>query len=715
MFRWLFIVGAFALAVFLGGVFYFSHREADIWKEAAGQEDGRGMPSVFNGFVERWNRAVERGLRRELASGVKREALLAVSRGEGDARRLAEQKLSVERIRRRLELKDHIRTRPLEEIPSGLEWRTGMDEPETGDPRAVKGGRVRLWINTPFPGTLRAFGPGSQNFFNYSAIDNVWIPLVGLHPETGRPIPGLADRWALSPDGRTVFYHLDPEASYSDGRPVRAQDFLLNICLRTSDAARDPFWTALFRSTYDQITVYGDSVIALTMPSRGPLLPYMACADFHPAHPGFYHDFNASFLERYQWKAAPNTGGYVVVPGKIRHGERITLARVKDWWARDRKYYRYSCNADQVEHVFVSLENKAVEMFRRGDLDIMNVRKPEIWEGRLEVPEVHRGYIEKYSVEAGYACPPYGLYLNCSDRLLRNPDLRKGFSHAVNMGMVIDSLFRGSMRRLGSYMEGYGELTLPLKAPEYSKKKAMEHFARAGFRKMGEDGVLLNERGERLCVELTFADSSRMIANVCSILRQEALKCGVDLKLDPLTYGVCSRKVFEKRYQAVLWAWPLKTPFPRLYETFSSELAYDGRGNPIGGTNNIFAVADEELDSAVDAERRAPDYLALKNALHRAQQRIRELFIWIPGWREPYTHVACWRWIRWPESPTRFCSPGVYNPLESHLYWVDEKLKKETLDARSRGIPFEETHHVIRLESKASHRNKDQSSGPFLN
>ena len=32
---------------------------------------------------------------------------------------------------------------------------------------------------------------------------------------------------------------------------------------------------------------------------------------------------------------------------------------------------------DQVEHVFVNMENKAVEMFRRGELDIMNVRKPE--------------------------------------------------------------------------------------------------------------------------------------------------------------------------------------------------------------------------------------------------------------------------------------------------------------------------------------------------
>lgn len=706
MFRWLSIVGTVVLAVFLGGVVYFSHREASVWNEAAGQADERGMPAVFDGFVNRWNRDMESELHRELAGGERQKKLLNVSRGDGDGRRLAERERSVERIRRRLALKDHIRVLPAEDMPSGLKWQTGMDEPEVGDPRAVKGGVVRLWINTPFPGTLRAFGPGSENFFNYSAIDNVWIPLVGLHPETFRPIPGLADRWAVPEDGRTVFYHLDPAATYSDGRPVRAADFLLNMCLRTSEAARDPFWTTLFRTAYDQITVYGDSVIALTVPSPGPLLPYMACVDFHPAHPGFYHDFNALFLERYQWKAAPNTGGYVVVPGKIRQGERITLARVKNWWAKDRKYYRYSCNADQVEHVFVNLENKAIEMFRRGDLDVMNIRKPEIWESKLELPEVHRGYIDKYSLEAGYACPPYGLYLNSADRMLKSPDIRKGLAHAVNMGMVIDSLFRGKARRLGSYMEGYGDLTLPLKAPEYSKKKAMEYFARAGFREMGEDGILRNGRGERLTLELTFADSSHMMTNVCSLIRQEALKCGVDVRLDPLTYSVCSRKVFEKRYQAALWAWPLETPFPRLYETFSSELAYDGRGNPIGSTNNIFAVADAELDASLDAERRAPDYSALKNALHRSQKRIHELGVWIPGWREPYTHIACWRWVRWPESPTRFCSPRIYNPLESHLYWVDDSMKKETQEARRRGLPFEEKHFVIPLKGVEKEPNR---------
>lgn len=145
-------------------MFYFSHRESAVWNEGAGNTDDRGMPAVFDGFVERWNRSVERELLRELAGGEQQKELLAVSRGEGDGRRLAERARSVERLRRRLEQGDHIRMLPLEKMPPGLEWHTGMEEPEIGDPRAVKGGQVRLWINTPFPGTLRAFGPGSENF-----------------------------------------------------------------------------------------------------------------------------------------------------------------------------------------------------------------------------------------------------------------------------------------------------------------------------------------------------------------------------------------------------------------------------------------------------------------------------------------------------------------------------------------------------------------------
>lgn len=51
--------------------------------------------------------------------------------------------------------------------------------------------------------------------------------LVGLTTldAAARPIPGVAERWNISPDGRTWTFHLR-KSLWSDGRPVTAQDFV---------------------------------------------------------------------------------------------------------------------------------------------------------------------------------------------------------------------------------------------------------------------------------------------------------------------------------------------------------------------------------------------------------------------------------------------------------------------------------------------------------
>jgi len=40
----------------------------------------------------------------------------------------------------------------------------------------------------------------------------------------GRPEPGLAERWTVSPDGKTYTFHLRDDARWSDGTPVTAED-----------------------------------------------------------------------------------------------------------------------------------------------------------------------------------------------------------------------------------------------------------------------------------------------------------------------------------------------------------------------------------------------------------------------------------------------------------------------------------------------------------
>ncbi len=50
--------------------------------------------------------------------------------------------------------------------------------------------------------------------------------LVAPAPGGGEPRPAAAERWDISPDGRTYIFHLRANASWSNGEPVTAADFV---------------------------------------------------------------------------------------------------------------------------------------------------------------------------------------------------------------------------------------------------------------------------------------------------------------------------------------------------------------------------------------------------------------------------------------------------------------------------------------------------------
>lgn len=49
--------------------------------------------------------------------------------------------------------------------------------------------------------------------------------LCNSDPYTATPAPGVADRWEVSPDGRTWKFHIDPRAQWSNGDPITSNDF----------------------------------------------------------------------------------------------------------------------------------------------------------------------------------------------------------------------------------------------------------------------------------------------------------------------------------------------------------------------------------------------------------------------------------------------------------------------------------------------------------
>ena len=68
------------------------------------------------------------------------------------------------------------------------------------------------------------------------AVQGLFEGLTRLDPKTARPIPGLAERWEISPDGLVYLFHLRTNLVWSTGEPIRSDD-LVNSWIRALNPA----------------------------------------------------------------------------------------------------------------------------------------------------------------------------------------------------------------------------------------------------------------------------------------------------------------------------------------------------------------------------------------------------------------------------------------------------------------------------------------------
>src|SRR5262245_56405366 len=56
--------------------------------------------------------------------------------------------------------------------------------------------------------------------------DAIFEGLTFRDTATLKPVPGMAQRWDVSPDGRRWTFHMRPGVKWSNGDPVTAHDFV---------------------------------------------------------------------------------------------------------------------------------------------------------------------------------------------------------------------------------------------------------------------------------------------------------------------------------------------------------------------------------------------------------------------------------------------------------------------------------------------------------
>ena len=560
-------------------------------------------------------------------------------------------------------------------LPIDLKWLTNNSGPVFSAAKAEKGGTLKLSVRS-FPLTFRTVGPDSNAEFRSAILGNQ-LSLIGLHPNTMNIIPELATHWAYGKDKKTMYFRLNKSARWSDRAPVTAHDFAYTIEFMRSKHIVAPWYNNYYTEEIENVIVYDDYTLAVMSTKAQPDLHLKLSLAPTPRH--YFGQLKSDFVRKYNWKIVPNTGPYQI--SDFKKGKYVKFKRKKDWWAKELRYFKNRFNVNRVIFSVVREDNLEWEYFKKAKIDIFNLGLPKYWHVKSHTPVIDHGYVNRSWFYNDTTRSPFGVWLNQDKEIFNDRNVRYAFAHALNMQKVIEEVLRNDFFRLEHGYMGYGPYSNNnIKARRFALEKVNDYMKKAGWER-GADGIWA-KNGKLFSVEMTYGSEHHTPKLV--VLKEEAKKAGVKLKLSKLDPSAWYKKISENRHEAV-WMGFGTNLRPSYWQSYHSDNAHKPQ------TNNVTNTDDAELDELIETYRNSLDEGQRIKLSLVIQQKIHEIGAFVPEAMKPYLRVAYWRWWRLPKIPGTKHSENLFSPFNSFtggLFWYDKKRYEQTKQAMKKKKTF---------------------------
>ena len=582
-------------------------------------------------------------------------------------------------------------------LPKDIVWETDNDEPLIGSEKAIRGGRLNGAIYA-YPLTFRLMGPNSNDSFaHWNRAFTMAFGLVGMHPVTDKFIPLMATHWSVQSDQKTIYFKLDPDARWSDGEPITADDYVFTLEMMKSKAIVDPFYNSYAERYFQSIDKIDDYTLRIvgTRPSWRPLVDYGGIFPT-PAHKTVLDD---TWVTRTTNEPQIAIGPYTV--SNVERGTSVTLKRNPNWWGDKKRYFIGMYNFDEI-HLRVIQPERELDYVRLGELDMMLEGTARNWNESYTFPAVNNGWLKRARIFVDMPDGISGLNMNLDAPIFKNKDFRIALQHLFNFDRLNRNLMYNEYFRKKSFFEGTEYANPDLQGYEFSSEKAREHLERAGYRRPAEnqgtwaklwnvayglvftrsdtDEILVNDKGEKATFTLIYA--AKGLERHLTVVQQDFRRAGVDMKLQLLEPGTMFQRALESKFEMVnLGMSGGLYPEPRQYLHTEFKNATNN--------NDFWNFGTPEVDDLIKIYEESLDAEARRQAMWKIDQTVHDEAFYLPFWSAPYIRVVYWDYVQWPE----FYLPRRTQTLTDWMvYWIDPEKKAALAEAQrtNKAYPLDE-------------------------
>lgn len=566
-------------------------------------------------------------------------------------------------------------------LPADIQWQTNNEDPVYASPDATIGGVLKTYLPS-YPLTFRLFGPNSNDFFaGWNRMSCLNFSLVDQHPYTLNPIPGLASHWAVMTDQQTIYYKLDPDVTFSDGTPLTADDFIFGYKMMLSSEIKDPFYNKYYKERFASVEKIDDHTLKIV----GAYPSWRALFEFQ-IHPVARHAVQLSedWVKRDNWTKPVCPGPYVI--DSFKNGGYVRFKRVKSWWGDKKRYLQGRYNFDRIDLKIIRDEKSAMRHFMKGELTYFNVLTAQDWATETDFDEVKKGWVAKKKIHVKNPAGTYGIVMNNQDPFFKDVSFRKALQHLFDFDKINKNLMYNSYVRMNSFFEGTQYEKKDLVPYLYDQGKAAQYLKMAGWTRRGDDGILLNDKGERCSFTLTYG--SETITRHLTVYVEDLKKAGVEMKLRLVDGAKAFEDGLQRNYQALLFSrsggiYPDPEQF--LHSSYASEK----------NNNNVFGFADPEVDQLIGIYNTNLDFNERLRAMHRIDTIVKEAAFYIPFWHAPYVRGLYWNSLGHPADHEPLYASSLN---DSMTYWFDQGLEKELQRAMKENQALPGVNDVIEVD-----------------
>ena len=509
-----------------------------------------------------------------------------------------------------------------------IEWQEPWDF--ASDPRKVPGFQEGGEFTDLFEAQPAKITPFlGSDVYATRVCNRVCDSLGAYDPTTLRFVGTLADAWQQDPEGLWIRVHIRPDARFSDGEQVTAEDvrwtfkdFIFNPSI---EAERT-------RSTLDQIEevkVLGPKTVEFVFNKALSFNMVAALGNYIlPKH--FYEKFEPAQLN--------SSTGLLMGSGPFRlerldpsaqwsPGQDIVLVRNENHWGP-------RSPLDKVRFKVVNDDLARLVAYTNGEGDQTLPTSPQ-FVSKTKEPDWDKNnqslsWINMRSGSSFIAWnqgPRNGKPTPFGDKRVR-----QGLTLCLDREQMIRDIWEG----IGVVAKGSVNPESPASDPKlkpwpFDPVKGKALLAEAGWKDRNGDGILENEKGEPFRIEFTRASGGEIYERISNFLKSSYSKVGIQVDTKVVDWSIMQEITKSRDYDALMMGWSASAPESDPRQIFHSESIKEGG-------DNFVQWRSAEADQLIDKIRLTLEYDARMQIWHEFEATLHD--------EQPYTFIRVAPWLR---------------------------------------------------------------------